>query len=130
MAGTRSLDKKGNAAIEFALVGPLFIAILMGAIQFGLLFHMQAQMGYVARNASRLLSVEEMTMVQAEAYVNSALTTWGDGSYTTSVVSASDVYTVTISIPTEGLIFFPIFTEELLGATLTASASMRAEAGG
>jgi len=127
MAGEFYINKNGNAAIEFALVIPLFLMVLFGSVQFGLIFLTKAEMSHVARNASRLLSVEELTISEVQAYVNASLTGWGEGGYTTAVERSSDVFTVTISIHTESITFFPVFPEDMFGATIMSSASMRAE---
>jgi len=46
----------GQATLEFVLLAPLMILILMAVIQFGLLFSMKQQMMYATRESARVAS--------------------------------------------------------------------------
>lgn len=47
----------GAAAVEFALVLPILIVILLGILDFGLYYYNDLQLTHVARDAARYLSV-------------------------------------------------------------------------
>ena len=49
----RTRDTRGQALVEFALVLPLLILILMGVMQFGLLFWTQITLTQIARDTGR-----------------------------------------------------------------------------
>jgi Flp pilus assembly protein TadG len=118
-------DQSGAAAVEFAFVGPVLVVMLIGICQFGMILHIQSEMAHVARNAARLLSVQSIVVADAPAYVSSKLPAWGGG-YQTNVAMAADTYTVTVTIPTEDVAFFP-FMEGYFGDSLSASASISSE---
>lgn len=51
-------SQKGAATVEFALVVPILLAIILGIIQFGYVFFMQISMTQAARAAVRSMVVE------------------------------------------------------------------------
>jgi Flp pilus assembly protein TadG len=55
-----SRSEKGAAAVEFALVLPLLLILLLGIIDFGLYYYNDLQLTHVARDAARYLSVNEV----------------------------------------------------------------------
>ncbi len=71
-SGARPLveRQKGAAAVEFALVLPLLLIILVGIIDFGLYFYNDLQLTHVARDAARYLSVGDVD--EATAAINNA----------------------------------------------------------
>ncbi len=57
--------ERGAAAVEFALVLPLLLVLLLGIIDFGLYFYNDLQLTHVARNAARYLSVNKTAEANA-----------------------------------------------------------------
>ena len=51
--GRRRDDESGAAAVEFALVLPVFVMVVFGIIAFGIVFAQQLALGNSARQASR-----------------------------------------------------------------------------
>lgn len=49
--------EEGASAVEFALVVPVLLALLMGIIEFGFLFNQQVSATQVAREAARAVAV-------------------------------------------------------------------------
>lgn len=47
-------DRRGAAAVEFAIVAPLFIWLLMAIIEFGIIVHISSLANYAANNAARM----------------------------------------------------------------------------
>lgn len=54
----------GAAAVEFALLLPVLLIILLGIIDFGLYFYNDLQLTHAARDAARYLSVGNSTGAQ------------------------------------------------------------------
>ena len=117
----RSNEDRGAAAVEFALVLPLLIAILLGVIEFGFAFNTQISLTQAAREGVRLEALDTGNAEQAtrDAYLG-AMGTGADlavsvtecpNSNEKAQVSATYNYT-------------PIFLPMLSGA-LTGEAVMR-----
>ncbi|GAA4106103.1 TadE/TadG family type IV pilus assembly protein [Enteractinococcus coprophilus] len=51
----------GASAVEFALVAPLLIALLLGILAFGHAFHVQSVLSNAARDAVRVVSLANAT---------------------------------------------------------------------
>jgi Flp pilus assembly protein TadG len=62
---TRAGRERGAAAVEFALVLPLLIILLLGIIDFGLYYYNDLALTHAARDAARYLSVNNVTAAQA-----------------------------------------------------------------
>jgi Flp pilus assembly protein TadG len=58
-------EEHGAAAVEFALVLPLLLVLLLGIIDFGLYFYNDLQLTHVARDAARYLSVDDADAANA-----------------------------------------------------------------
>lgn len=95
-------DRRGASAVEFALVAPLLISLLLGIIQYGSLFLLQTRMTDTARDTARRLAVGELaTESDAEAYAEARLAGWSAPFTATAVLpdpGEHDV-SITISVP-------------------------------
>jgi Flp pilus assembly protein TadG len=70
-------DRRGASAVEFALVAPLLISLLLGIVQYGSLFLLQTRMNDAARDTARRLAVGDLaTETEAEEYAVSRLADW------------------------------------------------------
>ena len=58
-------SERGAAAVEFALVLPILIVLLLGIIDFGLYFYNDLQITHATRNAARYLSVGDVAGANA-----------------------------------------------------------------
>ena len=74
-------QERGAAAVEFALVLPLLLIILLGIIDFGLYLYNDLQLTHVARDAARYLSV-------------------GDAAAATAAISNANLVSTTVAAPT------------------------------
>ncbi len=59
-------DKDGANAVEFAIVAPVLLLIVLGIIQFGVILFTYNNMVQAAREAARTLAVQETTAAEAE----------------------------------------------------------------
>jgi Flp pilus assembly pilin Flp len=65
--------EKGAIAIEFALIAPLLLLILLGIVEFGFALNQQQGLQAAAREGARLASVDTSTVAEVEARVTAAL---------------------------------------------------------
>lgn len=122
----RERGRSGAAAVEFALVLPIFLLLLFGIIQFGSVLFLHNNMVNAAREAVRRMSVAEMTGPEAEVYVQNYLADWNlTFSPTATEPPATTDVTMQITVPASeaALINFPITWP----GNLVAQASMRPE---
>jgi Flp pilus assembly protein TadG len=72
-------DERGASAVEFALVLPVLVMLLLGVIQYGSLFLVQTRMNDAARDTARRLAVGDLkTEAEAEAHARAMLADWSD----------------------------------------------------
>jgi hypothetical protein len=69
-------DRRAAAAMEFALVLPLFLLMMCGTLQYGILFYTWNVALNGARNAARALAVGRVDEAGAEAMMIDALPPW------------------------------------------------------
>jgi Flp pilus assembly pilin Flp len=70
-------DERGASAVEFALVLPLLLALLLGIIQYGSLFLIQSRMNDTARDTARRLAVGDLpSESDAERFAREQLADW------------------------------------------------------
>lgn len=61
MKRSGSVPERGAAAVEFALVAMILIVLMVGAVEFGRLWMMQASLSSAARDAARELAIKKAT---------------------------------------------------------------------
>jgi Flp pilus assembly protein TadG len=116
--------EKGAAAVEFALVAPILLALLLGIIQFGYVFFMQISMTQAARTAVRSMVVENnQTTANTRALANVVGLTAGNIHYSpascpTGPTGTPATITVTVTYTVNAL-------GTLLPLDLTGKASMQ-----
>jgi Flp pilus assembly protein TadG len=76
--------QRGAAAVEFALVLPLLLVLILGIIDFGLYFYDDLQLTHVARDAARYLSVSNVA--EANAAIDA-----GDGRLVSASITSRSV---------------------------------------
>ena len=89
--------KRGQAIVEFALILPVFILILLGIMEFGLVFHQYLIVTAASREGARVAALggtdaETVTMVKASA---ASINT---GQLTTTITPAARVKGQTVSV--------------------------------
>ena len=68
----RSRDQGGAAAVEFALILPIFLMLLFGIIDFGYMINRGSMINNAARDAVRVASLQQ-PKAQVEGVANAAL---------------------------------------------------------
>ncbi len=66
-------DRGGSNVVEFALVAPVLIILMLSIIQFGMILYTHNGMVQAAREASRILAKEDTTEAEAIAVANTQL---------------------------------------------------------
>ena len=89
--------KRGQAIVEFALILPVFILILLGIMEFGLVFHQYLVVTAASREGARVAALggsdaETLTMVNTSAVSITA------GQLTTTITPANRVKGQTVSV--------------------------------
>ena len=107
-ADWKARSRSGAAAVEFAIVLPIFLMILFGIIQFGSVLFLHNNMVNAARETARRMSVGALTTADAPAYAQNYLSDW-NLAFDVTATDASDVV-VQISVPAAdaALVNFPI----------------------
>lgn len=116
--------------VEFAVVAPIFVALVLGMIEFGRALMVQQMITNASREGARVAVLEGATMSEVTDAVEERLTTI-DGATVTcnpnpSAAAYGDSITVTVNVPFNSVSWLPspIF---LGGETINASTVMRVE---
>lgn len=123
-------NRRGAAVVEFAVVAPIFVALVLGMIEFGRALMVQQTLTNASREGARVAVLEGATASEVTTAVNDRLATIHGASVSCNPDPAAAAYgdsiTVTVSVPFNGVSWLPspIF---LGGENLTASTVMRVE---
>ena len=128
--------RRGAAAVEFAIVAPLFVTLVFGMIEFGRVVMVQQLLTNATREGARVGVLSDSTSTDAKNKVVSYLAS-GKITIATSAVTATyasdpsltdsgEAVTVSVSVHFSQVSWLPspIF---LSGYTLSASSTMRRE---
>jgi hypothetical protein len=127
-------NRRAAAAVEFALVAPVFFLLVFGMIEYGRMVMVQQVITNASREGARIAVLDGSTTTEVTTRVNEYLTS-GSISGATVTVSPNppsnaefgDPVTVSVSIPFSQVSWLP--SPMYLGATtLTATTIMRREA--
>lgn len=127
-------NRQGAAAVEFAMVAPVFVLLVFGMIEFGRLVMVQQVLTNASREGCRLGVLDGATTAEVTTAVNNYLTAAQVPGATVTVSPnppSSAVYgqsvTVTVSVPFSQVSWLstPMY---LGGKTLQATTVMRREA--
>jgi Flp pilus assembly protein TadG len=124
--------RRGAAAVEFAIVLPVFVILVFGMIEYGRMVMVQQVITNASREGARKAVLDGATTSSVQSAVTSYLTSAkiSGGSATVSPnptsAAAGDPVTVTVSIPFSAVSWLPS-PMYLGGKTLSASTTMRRE---
>ena len=131
----RSFRKqRGAAAVEFAVVAPVFVLLLFGMIEYGRMVMVQQMLTNATREGARRAVLDGSTAAQVRTTVKDYLTSGSisvnDGEITVnpdpSAASSGDPVTVSLQIPFSRVSWLP--SPFYLGSTnLSAASVMRRE---
>ena len=97
-------DTRGAAAVEFSIVGAVFLILCMGLIDFGRNFDLEGRVGHAADVAARTLFLDKSTnAAQLHTRIEAAFPTLGFERMTVTVsdtvIGAHPFRRVTVSLP-------------------------------
>jgi Flp pilus assembly protein TadG len=127
------LQRKGAAAVEFAVVAPVFVLLVFGMIEYGRMVMVQQVITNASREGARRAILDGVSANDVQTTVTTYLT---NGTVTGATItldpanpssaSAGQPVTVTVSVPYTAVSWLP--SPFFLGnATMTSSSTMRRE---
>lgn len=122
---TRFRSQRGASAVEFALVVPLLLVLLLGIVEFGRVLNTQLQITDAARESVRVMAISKQadsaitTAIQAAPSLNPSLTT---SNITVAANSCSELPDATVTISYSVSLISGLFADVV---PLTAKAVMR-----
>lgn len=122
----KSCQRCGAAAVEFALVAPVFMIFLFGTIEMGRLALARNVLANASREAARYAVVEGATTDDVEEVANQFAEAGSVNGVTTTVTWTDATVTVNVSIPFADVSWLP-GTWFLGDQTLAGETTMRRE---
>jgi hypothetical protein len=125
-------DRKGATAAEFALIAPLFFFMLLGAVEYGLVFLSFSAMQFGATIATRDVAVNFLDEGGADAQVRDYLPPWMrddatvNVSQTTPGLPETNIIQMSVQVAAAQATPLPLFTQAIPW-TLRADVSMKQE---
>ncbi len=122
----------GASAVEFALIVPVFITMVMGCIEFSLIFFTYNAAGHAAWDVTRQLALNEITSAQVSTTALAELPSWVRSRATvTSSSSSTDPntnrFTVVVSFPASAATPTSVLSWAYGTLNLRASSTMQQE---
>jgi|GraSoiStandDraft_27_1057306.scaffolds.fasta_scaffold262607_2 Flp pilus assembly protein TadG len=129
----RRWQRRGAAAVEFAIVAPLLVALVLGLIEFGRVLMVGQILTNAAREGCRTAVLEGSTTTDVNTTVSNYLTGSGISGAPAPTVSPDpssaapgSSITVTVSVPFNNVSWLPV-PLFMGGKTLSATVIMRKE---
>lgn len=129
--GKRRLDERGVGAVEFALIMPFLLLLIVGIIEMSNVYFMRNQLSEIARDATRRFAVGALDEDEVKAFVlrRLAQTTNAKGQVDVDEVEIGDIVDVSLSlsIPFADVLLFDQMIETIWSSapdSLTVSATM------
>ena len=126
-------QRRAAAAVEFAIVAPVFFLLILGMVEYGRMVMVQQVITNASREGARQAVLDGTTTAEVTATVTAYLTNGSISGATITVApnpptnaEFGDPVTVTVSIPFSQVSWLPS-PMYLGGKTLTASTVMRRE---
>ncbi len=128
----RGRVRAGAAALEFAVVGSVFVFILLGVIEVGRGLMVQHLLTNAARDGARVATIEGKGKSDVQTAVDTALSGLGLSGYQVSTVptdvstaQANDQVSVTVSVAVSDVSWLPV--PRFLSGTISGQYTLRRE---
>ncbi|GHH71864.1 TadE/TadG family type IV pilus assembly protein [Promicromonospora soli] len=122
---TRRHHERGAAAVEFALVLPILLLLVMGIVECGRAYHIQTALSGAAREGVRVMALQD-DVAEARATAKAAspqlALTDGQIGVTPTTCSGTNPGTATVTVTYPFEIMFGLFGSDF---TLTGKGTMR-----
>lgn len=124
--GTRLRSERGAAAVEFAIVAPMLVFLLLGIVEFSKVMMVQSSLSAAARDGARAVTLGgtvgaaqavAQTAATSVALATSQITVSGD------CVGKTSATTVTVTVKYTQPVLYDVLSGA--GVTLTGKAAMR-----
>lgn len=69
---SRKRNERGAVAVEFALVLPILVALVLGIVEFGRAYNAQISITHAAREAARTMAIQDDPAAARAAAINAA----------------------------------------------------------
>lgn len=126
-------DASGVSAVEFGLVLPVLMMIVMAAIEFGLILFTFNTSEHAARNVVRQLATNRLTTDQAPEKAKAQLPGWAKANATVEVTQttpgmpSTNVFAVRITIPAKKATITSFLSWAYSDTTLESKAAFQQE---
>lgn len=114
-------DQRGAAAIEFAMIAPMFFALLLSAVDVGRYMWTLNTIQYAIDEAVRAGAIQELSTAEIKSLVAQAVTPISSTEVAVTVATSTDALTVTANSTYR--FFFPI-SAFLSGAPIDVRSEM------
>lgn len=125
--------RRGAAAVEFAVVAPVFVLLVFGMLEYGRMVMVQQVITNASREGARRAVLDGATASEVQSTVSSYLTGATVTGATTTIspsdpgtAAAGDPISVTVSVPFSAVSWLPS-PMYLGGKTMSAATTMRRE---
>lgn len=133
LRSTRRRSRQGSALVEFAVVLPVFLLLVLGMIEYGRMVMVQQIITNAAREGARVGVLDNSTSTTVSTAANKYLTSAGIASATIaatpnppSSATYANPVSVTVSVPFNSVSWLPS-PMYLGGKTMSYTATMRRE---
>lgn len=125
------LDERGVGAVEFALIIPFLLMLIVGIVEMSNVYFMRNQLSEIARDATRRFAVGALDETEVKTFVLKRLAqaTDADGSVVVTETDVGDVVDVSLSlsVPFADVLLFDHLIDSLWAGApdaLSVSATM------
>lgn len=121
-------DERGVMTVDFVVWLPLFVSLLVIVTDASMLYMTQTQMWNVARDTVRRMTTRHIeSLTEARCWAKAQLAVSSDLTFTVEAGSTLQYNTVHITVPMDDASSFGYFIGPVLGESISARVTMRAD---